>query len=145
MAHLPVKSLPALLRGITSNHYEDFTIWVIYIHFVQIISFKNITNYVIIMITVMQKCLVNKKKNIKMQSRKKKSLKSQFRIYFDLESLLKKEKSCQNNPEKNCTLRKQLSLNLQARQCLQNVHLMKPKINVIIKDELVVFKSGVKK
>ena len=80
-----------------------------------------------------------------MQSRKKKSLKSQFRIYFDLESLLKKEKSCQNNPEKNCTLRKQLSLNLQARQCLQNVHLMRPKINVIIKDELVVFKSGVKK
>ena len=42
--YLAVKSLPELLRGITSNHNGDF---------VQIIGLKTMKNYVIIMITVM--------------------------------------------------------------------------------------------
>ena len=32
-----------------------------------------------------------------------KSIKAPFAIYLDLECLLKKEQSCQNNPEKSCT------------------------------------------
>ena len=35
-----------------------------------------------------------------------KSLKSPFAIYLDLECLLKKEQSCQNNPEKSYTEKK---------------------------------------
>ena len=36
----------------------------------------------------------------------KKSLKAPFVIYLDLECLLKKEQSCQNNPEKSYTEKK---------------------------------------
>ena len=35
-----------------------------------------------------------------------KSLKAPFAIYLDLECLLKKEQSCQNNPEKSYTEKK---------------------------------------
>ena len=35
-----------------------------------------------------------------------KPLKAPFTIYFDLECLLEKEQSCQNNPEKSCIKRK---------------------------------------
>ena len=35
-----------------------------------------------------------------------KSLKARFTIYLDLECLLEKEQSCQNNPEKSCTEKK---------------------------------------
>ena len=54
----------------------------------------------------------------------KKSLKAPFAIYLDLECLLKKEQSCQNNHEKSYTEKKP-GMSLQARQCLQNVHLIK--------------------
>ena len=39
-----------------------------------------------------------------------KSLKAPFTIYADLECLLPKMSSCQNNPEKSCTERKAMSL-----------------------------------
>ena len=55
-----------------------------------------------------------------------KSLKAPFAIYLDLECLLKKEQSYQNNPEKSYTAKK-LSMSLQVGQCLQNVHLMRQK------------------
>ena len=60
-----------------------------------------------------------------------KSLKAPFAIYLDLECLLKKQQSCQNNPEKSYTEKKP-DMSLQAGQCLQNVHLTKKKINLII-------------
>ena len=44
-------------------------------------------------------------KNIKIQSWGK-SLKAPFAIYLDLECLLKKEQSCQNNPEESYTQKK---------------------------------------
>ena len=37
-----------------------------------------------------------------------KSLKAPFTIYIGLECLLKKEQSCQNNPEKSCTEKKSI-------------------------------------
>ena len=46
-----------------------------------------------------------------------KSLKAPFSFFLDLESLLKKEQSCQNNPEKSYT-EKKLDMNLLVGQCL---------------------------
>ena len=44
-------------------------------------------------------------KNIKIQSRRK-IIKTRFAIYLDLECLLKKEQSCENNPKKSYTEKK---------------------------------------
>ena len=64
-------------------------------------------------------------------------------IYLDLECLLKKEKSCQNNPEKSYTEKKP-GMSLQTGQCLQYVHLIHQKINSIITEEGIVLKNCVK-
>ena len=72
-----------------------------------------------------------------------KSLKAPFAIYLDLECLLKKEQSCQNNPEKSYT-EKKLSMNLLVGQCLQDANLIKKKINFIITEEKIVLKNYVK-
>ena len=52
-------------------------------------------NYVIKTVAVLQKCLGGLKKN----NHGEKSLKAPFVIYLDIECILKKEKSCQNNPK----------------------------------------------
>ena len=72
-----------------------------------------------------------------------KSLKAPFAIYLDLECLLKKEQSCKNNPE-NHIQRKKIYMILLVGQCLQDVHLIKKKINLIIKEEKIVLKNYVK-
>ena len=58
--------------------------------------------HAIITIAVIQKGLVGLKKALK-YSPGEKSLKAPFEICLDLECLLKKEQSCQNNPEKSYT------------------------------------------
>ena len=58
--------------------------------------------YVIIMTTLVQTCL----KNVKKYSPGDKSLRAPFIIYADLECLLKKVRSCQNNPENSYTEKK---------------------------------------
>ena len=65
-----------------------------------------------------------------------KSLKAPFAIYLDLECLLKKVQSSQNNPEKSYT-EKKLDMSLLVGQCLQDVHLIKKKINLIIIEEKI--------
>ena len=72
-----------------------------------------------------------------------KSLKAPFAIYLDLECLLKKEQSCQNNPKKSYT-KKKLDMSLLVGQCLLDVHLIKKKINLIITEEKIVLKNYVK-
>ena len=72
-----------------------------------------------------------------------KSLSAPFAIYLDLECLLKKEHLAKTIL-KNLTQRKKLSMSLQAGQCLQNVHLIKQKINLIITEEKIVLKNCVK-
>ena len=47
--------------------------------------------------------------------------------------------------QKNSTQRKKVSMSLQAGQCFQNLHLIGQKIKLIIIEELIVLKSGVKK
>ena len=61
--------------------------------------------YVIITIAIIQKC-PSRLKNILKYIYGEKSLKAPFAIYLDLECLLKKEQSCQNNPEKSYTEKK---------------------------------------
>ena len=72
-----------------------------------------------------------------------KPLKPPFAIYLDLECLLKKVQSRQNNPEKSYT-QKRLDMTLLVGQCLQDVHLIKKKINLIITEEKIVLKIYVK-
>ena len=61
--------------------------------------------YVLIMIAIIWKCPSRLKKILKYIHREK-SLKASFAIYLDLECLLKKEQSCQNNPKKYYTEKK---------------------------------------
>ena len=72
-----------------------------------------------------------------------KSLKAPFAIYLDLECLLKKEQYCQNNPEKSYTEEKAWHES-SVGQCLQDVYLIKKKINLIITEENIVLKNYVK-
>ena len=50
-------------------------------------------------------------------------MKAPFIIYSDVDCLLEKMHSCQNNPEKSYT-RKKLSIRLLITHCLQIVHLI---------------------
>ena len=52
-------------------------------------------------------------------------------IYADLECLLKKMHSCQNNPEKSY-VEKKLCIMLLVIQCLQIVYLIQQKTNLIV-------------
>ena len=72
-----------------------------------------------------------------------KSLKAPCAFYIDLECLLKKIQSTQNNPKKSYT-EKKLDMNLLVGQCLQDVHLAKKKINSIITEEKIVLNNYVK-
>ena len=103
--YLAVKSLPELLRGITSNYNGDlYCLGCLY-------SFRtdnklkkheklcNNDDY----------CYVempSEYNKILKYNHGEKSLKSPFTTYLDLECLLKKEQSCQNSPEKSYTEKK---------------------------------------
>ena len=64
-----------------------------------------------------------------------KSLKAPFAIYLDLECLLKKNNLAIIIILKNHTQREKLNMSLMVGQCLQDVHLIKKKINLIITGE----------
>ena len=72
-----------------------------------------------------------------------KSLKVPFIIYADLECLLKKARSCQNNPENSYT-QKKLRTNLQDTHGVQYARLMRQKTDTIFRREKIVLKSFVK-
>ena len=74
---------------------------------------------------------------------REKSLKAPFTIYLDLECLLKKEQSCQNNPEKSYTEKKAIH-EPSGWTILQVVHLIKNKINLIVIEEKIVLKNYIK-
>ena len=73
-----------------------------------------------------------------------KSLKAPFAIYLDVESLLKKGQSHQNNNLEESYTEKRPNMSLLVGQCLQNVHLMKKKINLIIVEEKLALKNYLK-
>ena len=62
---------------------------------------------------------------------REKSLKASFIIHADLECLLEKMRSCQNNFEKSYT-EKKLSIRLLVIQYLQVVRLTQQKTNLIV-------------
>ena len=112
----PIASLSRLLRGITSNHNGDFdclNCCHTYRADNKLKKPENICNehdYCYSEITTQD----NK---ISEYNHGERSLKVPFIIYFDLESLLPKMGSCQNNPEKSYTERK-ASLYLQVERGL---------------------------
>ena len=65
-------------------------------------------------------------------------------IYADLECLLEKMHLCQNKLEKSYTEKKKLSIHLLVTHCLQIVHLMQQKTNLIVTDVKSVLKGFVK-
>ena len=73
----------------------------------------------------------------------KNSLKAPFAIYLDLECLLKKEQSCQNNPEKLYT-KKKAKHEPSGWAMFTTGSLMQQKISSIITEEEIVLKNYVK-
>ena len=71
-----------------------------------------------------------------------KSLKVPFIIYAGLECLLKKVRSCQNNPENFYT--EKLSTNLRDTHGVQYARLMRQKTDAIFIGEKIVLKGFVK-
>ena len=73
----------------------------------------------------------------------KKSLKAPFAIYLDLEYLLKKEQSCQNNPEKLYT-KKKAEHEPSGWAMFTKDSFMQQKISSTITEEGIVLKNYVK-
>ena len=119
---LAVRSLSALLRGITSSNNGDFyclNCFHSYRAHNKLKKHERVCNN-------HDYCHVdmpNEHEKIKYLSAEK-SLKVPFIIYADLECLLKKVRSCQNNPKKFLTQRKKLSTNLQDTHSVQYARLM---------------------
>ena len=72
-----------------------------------------------------------------------KSLKKPFVIYLDFECTLKNYNLFKTN-QKNLIQKKKLDMSLLAGQCLQDAHLIKEKMKLIITEEKTVLKNYVK-
>ena len=139
--YLAVKSLPALLRAIKSNHHRDFCCLNCFHSYTTHNKFKkhericNNRNY----------CRVDiPKKHEKIKYLPgEKSLKVPFIIYADLECLLKKCNLVKITP-KILTQRKKLSTNLQDTHGVQYACLMIQKTDAIFIEEKIVSKIFVK-
>ena len=103
--YLSVKCVPVLLRGITSNHSGDFSClncFHLYSTKNKLKSHERVCNnhdYFHVKIP-------NKDNKILKYNHGEKSLKAPFMIFTDLECLLEKMHSCQNNLEKSYTEKK---------------------------------------
>ena len=140
--NLAVKSLSALLRGITSNHDGDFyclNCFHSYSTKEKLKKHEKVCNDNDYCYSKMPK----KNNKILKYNHGEKPLKVRFIIYADLESLLKKIQSCQNNPEKSST-KKKLSIRFQITHELHVVHLMHLKTNRDITEKKTVWKCFVK-
>ena len=127
--YLAVRSFHALFRGITSNHHGDFYCLNCFHSYRTPNKLKkhervcNNHGYC---------CVDMSKEHEKIKCLPgEKSLKILFIIYADLECLLKKVRSCQNNPENSYT-EKKLSTNLQDTHGVQYTRLMRQKTEAIL-------------
>ena len=103
--YLAVKSIPKLLRGITSNHHGDFYCLNCFHSF----STENKLKKHEKSCKDHDYCYVKMPKEdekILKYNPREKSLKVPFIIYADLERLLKKIDTCQNDPKKSFTEKK---------------------------------------
>ena len=129
----PVRSLSRLFRGITSNHIGDYYC----LGFLNSFRTDNGLKRHERLCDKHDYCHVKmptEDNKILKYNQREKSLKAPFTIYFGLECLLKKS-SLVKTILKNLILREKLSMNLQVGQCLQSVHLIKKKIDMIIKEK----------
>ena len=72
-----------------------------------------------------------------------KSLNAPFTIYLDFECVLKNNHLFKTT-QKNLIQKKKLDMSLVVGQCLQDVHLIKKKIDLIITEEKILLKNYVK-
>ena len=103
--YLAVTNLPALLERKLSNHHGDFYC----LNCFNSYSTKNALKEHEEICNNHDSCHIEMPKwfeKILKYNSGEKSLKAPFAIYLDLECLLKKEQSCQNNPEKSYTQKK---------------------------------------
>ena len=129
----PVRSLSRLLRGITSNHIGDFYC----LGCLHSFRTDNVLKKHERLCDKHDYCHVKmptEDNKILKYNQREKSLKAPFTIYFGLECLLKNS-SLVKTILKNLILREKLSMNLQVGQCLESVHLIKKKIDMIIKEK----------
>ena len=70
-----------------------------------------------------------------------KSLKAPYANYLDFECLFKKKNNLVKTIRKNPTQRKKLDMSLPVGQCLEDVHLIKKKINLTITKEKIVLRN----
>ena len=140
--YLAVTNLSALLQGKSSNHEGDFYC----LNCFNSYTTKNKLKEHEEICNNHDSCRVemsNWVEKILKYNPGEKSLKAPFAIYLDLECLLKKVQPSQNSPKKSYT-EKNLSMNLLVGQRLQDVHLIKNKINLIITGGKIVLKNYVK-
>ena len=100
--YLTVKNLPVLLRGITSTHKEDFYC----LNCFQSYRTKNKLEAHKKTCENHNYCNVEmptKNNNITKYNQGEKSIKLPFVVYADLECLLEKMSTCQNNPNESST------------------------------------------
>ena len=103
--YLVVTYLSALFKGKLSNHHEDFYCLKCFNSYTtknKLKEHEKICNNHDSCHIEMPKCF----EKILKYNPGEKSLKAPFAIYLDLECLLKKEQSCQSNPEKSYTEKK---------------------------------------
>ena len=132
--YLAVKSLSALLRRIASNHKEDFYC----LNCFHSYSTKNKLKKHERVCNDHDYCYVeipNEDNEILNYNLGEKSLKAPAIIYADLECFLEKMHSCQNSHEKSYA---------SVTHCLQIVHLMQQKTNLIVAKAETVWKGFVK-
>ena len=134
--------MSALLRGITSNHDEYFYCLNCFHSYTtenKLKKHEKVCNdhdyYCVEMPDEFNKILK--------YNHGEKSLKAPAIIYADLECLLEKMYSCQNNPEKSYT-EKKLNIRLLVIQYLQVVCLTQQKTNLIVTKVKIVWKGFVK-
>ena len=127
--YLVVKSLPGLLKGITSNHKEDFyclNCFCAYTTRNKLEEHKKILeNHEYCHIE-----MPNEDDKIIKYNQGEKSIKLPFIIYADLECLLEKMSTCHNNPEESSTT--EINIHHLVIHYLHIVHAIKQKINLII-------------
>ena len=87
--------------------------------------------------------MLNEDNKIIKYNQGEKSLRPPFIIFADLECLLEKISTCYNNFEKSSTT-KIINIHHLVIRCLHIVHLIKQKINLIIIEVIIAWKSFVK-
>ena len=140
--YLAVTNLSGLLQGNSSNHEGDFyclNCFNSYTSKNKLKEHEEICNNDNSCYTEMPEW-VNK---VLKYNPGEKLLKAPFVIYLDLECILKNSNAFKAT-QKNLIQKKKLNMSFLVGQCLQDVHLIKKKINLIITEEKIVLKNYVK-